>query len=112
MHKVCCGTPAANCTGGVVTMNSGWRGFGLDKSAKVHNSNEEAFNCYSHYLQSIGYMRVGSREFETPSGTILVLTKKSHFGSILRRGKSSDGAKTKNRFVPPKMKGASGGAIF
>ena len=112
MHKVCCGTPNHSCTGGTVAMNSGWSGLGSDKSAKVHSTSTEAFNCYSSYLQTVGYTRIGSREFETPTGSILVLNKKSHFGAVLRSGKTSEGGKAKNRFVPPKMKGASGGTII
>lgn len=78
---VLCPTPKADCSGSVKKMADT---LGLRKS---HGTHAQAFECYRHYLLSLGYVRRGPREFESPEGPILVLTKRSRFGESLRPGK-------------------------
>lgn len=100
--KVFCGTPKSFCSGAHTIMNAG---FNNDKAAKLHDDHEQAFACYSRYLVAEQqHKRVGSREFETPSGSILVLTKKSKFGAKMRMGKNQN--KEGKRFMPQQHNGA------
>ena len=93
-YRIVCGLPAKDCCGSFKTMNALWP----DKRQKLHNSHEQAFDCYVRYLTSNGYKRVGQREFESPEGTILVLNKKGGFGARVRSGKSE--GKGGDRFLP------------
>lgn len=81
-HKYSCGVLSEFCTGGLTQVSSG-----LKKSGKTHSSPQEAFKCYARWLIRQGYKQVGPREFCNGDGPILVLTKKSRFGSRLRGGK-------------------------
>jgi hypothetical protein len=74
----------------------------LGKTIKAHGSSEQAFKCYEQYLLRNGYKKIGSREFQPiAGGPVMVLTKKSHFGGRLRKGKSGEKAVSSgNRFVP------------
>jgi hypothetical protein len=84
-HKVICGVPDANCSGSSTAASNGIRHGG---QRKMHGSHEEAFKCYAKYLLSQGYKQIGSREFAPPDGgPIMLLTKKSKFGSTCRGGK-------------------------
>ncbi len=105
-RKVYCGVPVDQCNGQQVTLNALWQPDGVKnkKSGKLHSSHEEAFSCHCRHLVSIGYKRVGQREFESPHGPILVLDKKSHFGSEFRKGKEGD--KSSSRFTPMRGRGA------
>jgi len=109
-RKVFCGTPEPSCNGSVMTGNALWdwrrRSGGKDvspKSVRIHHSHEEAFRCHCRWLASIGYKKVGEREFETPEGRILVLGRKTKFGMEWRKGKEGD--KTGSRFVPLQGRG-------
>lgn len=104
MKRSVCGVPELSCNGGLVTMNAGWP----NKSAKVHNTPNEAFRCHCKWLRALGFKQIGSREFEDPhSGAVRVLTKPSRFGGVLRMGKG-EGKQTAARCVP--LRG--GGAVF
>ena len=82
--KYLCGTPTAQCIGINTSCSSGMRNV-----TKSHNSPQEAFRCYSKYLLRNGYQQIGSREFTTNEGPIVVLTKKSRFGAKLKSGKGN-----------------------
>jgi hypothetical protein len=61
---------------------------------KSHATPEEAFACYRAWLLRQGYRQVGGREFLSPEdGVIVVLTRRSRFGAVLRGGKEE-------RFMP------------
>jgi hypothetical protein len=62
-----CPVPSAFCTG---------RKAGKEPGVKCHNSVEEVRRCEKNYLEKLGYKRLGPREFETPQGSILILSKK------------------------------------
>lgn len=100
MHKFICQTPQDKCTGGRKSMNNSWKFRGGDKSSKMHNSPQEAFKCYADYLESIGYERLGSREFRRPEGGIEILTKSSRYGGRLRAGKNELKGTQVSRFMP------------
>lgn len=91
MNKSTCQTPREECSGALEITNNI---FNRTKNAKLHNSPQEAFECFSRYLLSTGHKRVGSREFLQPQGGILVLTKKCRYGGVMRRGKEG------NRWMP------------
>ncbi|HKI30858.1 MAG TPA: hypothetical protein VKA46_03220 [Gemmataceae bacterium] len=77
-----CGLPAQECRGDAGGLSPGLSGL------KSHATAEEAFECYRAWLLRQGYRQVGGREFEAPrAGRIVVLTKKSRFGALLRGGK-------------------------
>ena len=105
-RKVYCGVPIDQCNGQQVTLNAAWQPDGVKnkKSGKLHASHEQAFQCYCKYLVSIGYERVGQREFSLNGGPVLVLDKKSLFGAEFRKGKEGD--KTSSRFTPMRGRGA------
>ena len=95
-RKFTCPTPKDKCTGSLIFVNNS-----LGKSMMAHGSSEQAFKCYCQYLLSQGYKQVGSKEFEPPNGgPVLVLTKKSKFGGVLRPGKSGEIGNSGNVFVP------------
>jgi len=73
MRKYFCGTPESFCSGAKTAFSTPWP---IGASQKTHGSANQAFKCYASYLLGQGYKKVGSREFETPDGSILVLTKK------------------------------------
>jgi hypothetical protein len=93
-----CGTPPAECYGSYTDTSARASEAAKQKMRKMHSTREEAFKCHCRYLLRTGHKRVGPREFETPHGSVLVLTKKSHFGGELKRGKSEGGKGT--RFMP------------
>lgn len=89
-----CGAPEGKCTGSVTKMTKGWRG-----SPKAHASREEAFRCYAAYLLSEGYTQLSAHEFVSPDGgPILVLSRISQFGGVLRTGKV-------DRYMPKRASG-------
>lgn len=100
MRKVYCGVPIDTCNGGLMTLNAAWAPDGSKnkKSGKLHSSHEEAFKCYCKHLASLGYVRVGNREFTLNDGPVLVLDKPSKFGAEFRKGKEGD--KSSSRFTP------------
>lgn len=94
-NKYSCGVDEHNCSGGKVVMNAALN----TKIKKAHDSPEEAFRCRVHFLREAGWKQVGSREFKPPGGgPILVLTRKSKFGTRFRMGKNQDGQG--HRFEP------------
>lgn len=100
--KCLCGTPKSNCTGSKIFTNSGLGGYTI-----AHSSSKEAFRCFKKYLISLGYEPIGIRELRAPDGSgIKVLSKQSHFGMPLRKGKSE----VQNRYQP-RGRAAAGGFI-
>lgn len=78
-----CGCPKDACSGANARVN-----MALGTGRRLHPSPEDAFRCRQRYLISIGYEQLGSREFKAPDGSgVLILTKQSRFGSMLRNGK-------------------------
>lgn len=77
-----CGVPDQFCSGGVKAIEN-------IVAKRGHSSSEEAFRCKKNYLvQQLGYTQIGAREFRPPDGgPVLVLTKKSRYGGVVRRGK-------------------------
>jgi hypothetical protein len=65
----------------------------LPSAIRSHATPEEAFACYRAWLLRQGYRQLGGREFLSPEGTIIVLTKRRRFGAVLRGGKEE-------RFMP------------
>ena len=106
MRKVYCGVPIDTCNGGLMTLNAAWTPDGSKnkKSGKLHSSHQEAFKCYCNHLTSLGYQRVGGREFTLGDGPVLVLDKPSKFGAAFRKGKASD--KSNSRWTPMVGRGA------
>lgn len=96
-QRVMCGTPHEYCSGSNVKTSS-W----LGSSQRVHSDSPQAFRCYARFLLATGYEAVGAREFRKVGANegILVLTKKSHFGAILRTGKRPQGGGKANVFEP------------
>lgn len=84
MRIVKCPTPKDKCTGGTYPFLPG-----LGGSIRAHSSSDEAFRCYRRYLVKFeGYEPIGPREFRPPDGgPILVLAKRSRFGTAMRLGK-------------------------
>jgi len=83
-NKYLCGTPDQHCLGSKTLTNAMLR----MHVSKTHPTSETAFKCYAHYLVTVrGYEQIGSREFQKNNEPVLVLSKKSHFGAKLRRGK-------------------------
>ncbi len=95
--KYLCGVPSTECCATHSKTSNGL------KNAKLHSSPEDAFKCYKNYLIRDGYTQIGSREFSKNSGPIMVLTKKSKFGSMVRGGKAE-------RFMPSGE--ATGGTVI
>jgi len=97
MRAYLCGVPIGHCQGSDAILSSHLR----KEQPKVHYSTESAFKCHAKWLVNVlGYEQRGSREFAEPNGGyIVVLTKKSRFGGVLRAGKRVTGTKSK-RFVP------------
>jgi hypothetical protein len=75
---------------------------------KVHPDSVAAFKCHRKYLINVeGFTPLSSRDLRAPDGSgVRVLTKQSHFGAVLRGGKSGDKSTSANRVMP--MKGRSG----
>src|SRR3990167_8649639 len=107
-RAIYCGTPIAECTGSLVTLNGMWRPDGKynNKSGKLHHDRTQAFQCYCRHLVGQGYKRLGRREFEGPTGAVLVLDKMSRFGGEFRKGKMGDKSKADSRFTPIRGRGA------
>ncbi len=76
-----CGVPVEECRGILLRVSKALHG------VKSHSTPQEAFACYRSWLLRTGYRQVGSREFESPEGRIVVLTRKRRFGAVLRAGK-------------------------
>lgn len=88
MRKYLCGNPTAECGGSTCIISGA-------NVTKAHSSSEEAFKCFARNLIRKGYTKVGEREYKAPNdGAILLLTKKSRFGTPLRKGKTGGGAGT------------------
>src|SRR5262245_26012836 len=90
-----CGVPPHECCG-----TSGGLSPGLSFGLKSHATPEQAFECHRAWLLRQGYRQVGGREFESPHGGVVVLTKKSRFGAPLRGGKE-------NRSMPARFTGGT-----
>lgn len=97
-----CGVPTKQCQGSTIIQNRGLTG----KIARGHVTNEEAFECYRRWLISQGYERIGPREYALPGEPILILTKRTKFGTRMRLGKSQEGKGS--RYMPR----SGGGLIF
>ena len=83
--KFACQTPNEHCSAASAPVNNLYN---KEKHRKLHSTTEEAFGCYEKYLLSQNFIKVGSREFKSPTdGTIHVLTKKSRYGAPFRYGK-------------------------
>lgn len=82
--QVLCGTPTEYCTGKLALLSNSLKA----KGYRSHQTSEQAFNCYKKGLLAQGYTQIDSRAFQPPGGgPAQVLTKKSRFGGITRRGK-------------------------
>jgi hypothetical protein len=78
-----CGVPKDSCSGTSSRVN-----MALGTSRKLHPSPEDAFRCRQRYLIKEGYRQLGPRDFQDPNtGEVLVLTKPSRYGAMLRNGK-------------------------
>lgn len=99
---VMCGVPKEFCTGSNRQVSNGLR-----KVIKGHSSTTEAYRCMSRYLRSLGYVAQSNREFHREGEPVLVLTKKSRYGAMLRGGKAG-------RSMPQKggKKMRSGGVVY
>ena len=86
MNRWLCGVPDRSCLGTKTQVNSFLANDG--QAHKTHASPEEAFKCMVKHLLVQGYKQVGSREFLRGDEPVLILNKKSHFGSRLRTGKA------------------------
>ena len=93
-----CGVPKEHCNGAHIAMNARMGG---PSGMKAHGSPEEAFRCKARYLKKVlGYKQIGGREFAPPDGgPVMVLTKKSRFGGVIRAGKGGDTGKP-TRYMP------------
>ena len=87
-----CGTPEKDCTGSFVKGSKGMR------ATKAHATPEDAYRCYAASLKRAGYEERPNREFYKPGEAVMVLTKKSRFGAVLRLGKEG-------RFMPERGSG-------
>lgn len=82
---VYCNTPPEKCSGKIIKVNHAQ----VNKILKAHSRPQEAFICYSSYLQNQGYRKVGTREFLPAGGEgpILVISRPGKYGLRLRKGK-------------------------
>jgi hypothetical protein len=98
MRRFTCGVEGNKCSGGGTMASHGLGGF-----IKTHSSPQEAFRCKRASLIAEGYEQIGSREFRPPKGVgggyILVLSKPSHFGGELRKGKTGEKGTGKARVM-------------
>ena len=79
-----CGTSKEDCTGSICSVNHGLN----NGKVMAHGSRDQAFNCHKKALLKQGYVQIDSRAFRAPDDRpTVVLTKKAHFGSMLRNGK-------------------------
>lgn len=99
MRRVLCGTPVNHCSGSKIPV-SAW--LGGNSMQKVHPDSVDAFKCHRKYLISVeGFEPLGSRELRAPDGSgVRVLAKQSHFGAVLRGGKSGDKNSKAHRAMP------------
>ena len=98
-----CGTPKRFC-GGTAPKVSAMVRKQMDDDYRVHSTPEEAFKCYTRYLiKELGYERIGPREFRREGEPVLVLTKKTRFGRVFRKGKRRE--QLGKRWVPDKELG-------
>jgi hypothetical protein len=86
MNKFLCPTPREHCTGKLVSMNNFFTHH-KPQNAKVHGTPQSAFECYCHYLEMTGHVRLSQREYRQPQGGILLLTRQTRFGTKVRLGK-------------------------
>lgn len=107
-RRFLCGVPVRECKGTVIQVNALLRGKDV---MRAHSDRNAAFRCYAGYLVRLGYVRVGTREFENPeSGAILVLPKRIRFGAELRGGKG--GEKGASRYVPRRARGGTRSGVM
>ena len=92
-QRFLCGTPEGQCTGSHAQLTAKWSG-----SSKVHATREDAKRCYVHYLKSQGYVQLSANEFQLGDGPVVVLTRTSRFGGVMRQGKEK-------RFMPRRGSG-------
>ena len=78
--KIACPVPMSHCSGGKYVADDV-----RDKFAKCHMDYSEVLKCQGRYLISLGYKRRASREFLSPDGTILILSRKP--GLLAKPGK-------------------------
>lgn len=79
-----CGVPKENCSGSVANLSNSFK----NKGYRIHNSSGEAMKCMQRHLITLGYTKLGPREFQPPGGgPIRVLTKQIRFGAKMRPGK-------------------------
>lgn len=92
---IVCNTPKEYCTGSSYITDQ-------HIHPKAHGSRAEAFRCHARYLKKVeGYTQIGSREFRpNDGGPVLVMSKKSRYGSRLRRGKGESGRVEASRYMP------------
>ena len=98
MRRFTCGVPAKHCGGSSPILSFSIR----TNILKCHGSPEQAFRCHARWLTQVeGYTRLGPREFtKGESSPVLVLTKKSKFGGVLRQGKHESGKSNAKRVMP------------
>lgn len=101
-HRYVCQTPQSDCDGGKTGTS---QGLNRKDSMKAHGTPEEAFRCYARYLQSQGYNRLSSREYQRPGEPIELLTKPCRYGAPLRKGKNELKGKGGKRYMPAIVKG-------
>lgn len=85
MRRYLCGVSDGGCFASVIETPLN------NKIMRLHPTSEDAFKCKVRELIRQGYTRISSREFSKDNGPILVLTKQSHFGGMLRMGKAGEG---------------------
>src|SRR5689334_11732959 len=91
-YKYTCGTPRNACSGSTLSVSHGLSG---TSQAHGHSSPEEAFKCHRAHLLGQGYTQLDGRALRPPVGPdgelgeVVILTKPSRFGGMLRGGKGS-----------------------
>jgi len=69
-------------------------------SGKIHGSPEDAFRCKKQSLIKQGYVQVGAREFKKGDDPILVIDRRSKFGTPLYWTKEKTRYIRKDRIFP------------
>lgn len=94
-ERFLCGVKEAQCTGTHTQFSQNYHG-----PHKTHGSREEAFRCKVKSLLDAGYTRIDAKTFSPPDGgPLLVLTKVSKFGAVVRQGKEG-------RYMPENVSGS------
>lgn len=97
-----CGVPAHQCTGSESKVSKDVHKY----IHKVHGTSEAAFRCHVKWMQSQGYVMTSSRTLKhADGGPTIMLTKKSRFGGIMRKGKRPEGQRRATRWMPAKRGG-------